>query len=312
MNGPLATCSGTDVLCNGGSDGSASVTATGGTAPYTYLWSNGSTDASITGLTAGSYTVTVTDATGCISSCTHIVGEPTALTATCSATDASCGLATGTAMVVAADGTAPYSYSWSNGSTDASITGLAAGVYTATVTDANGCIATCESTVNNLNGPVITCSSSDVTCNGGADGEASVSVSGGVGPLTFLWSNGSTDASITGLTAGSYTVTVTDGNGCVAMCTSTITEPTALTATCSATDASCGAATGTAMVVAADGTAPYSYSWSNGSTDASITGLTAGVYSHSNRCKWMHSNLRKHSKQLERSVSNMLRNRCSM
>ncbi|MBL0051840.1 MAG: SprB repeat-containing protein [Bacteroidetes bacterium] len=166
----VATCTPTNVNCNGGSDGSISVSLTGSTAPVAYLWSNGSTDAIATGLVAGSYTVIVTDANGCTAECTSTITEPTALTATCSATDASCGLATGTATVTAADGTAPYSYSWSNGSTDASITGLAAGVYTATVTDANGCIATCESTVNNLNGPSNYMLRNRCTCNGGSDG----------------------------------------------------------------------------------------------------------------------------------------------
>ncbi|MBK8847546.1 MAG: SprB repeat-containing protein [Bacteroidetes bacterium] len=140
----------------------------------TYLWSNGSTDGSISGLTAGTYTVTVTDANGCSSMCSATVSEPSQLAATCSAGDATCGASNGSVSVAASGGTAPYTYVWSNGSTDASVSGLGAGIYTATVTDANGCTATCESTVNNSNGPAATCSATDATCYGAADGTASV------------------------------------------------------------------------------------------------------------------------------------------
>ncbi|MBK8845740.1 MAG: T9SS type A sorting domain-containing protein [Bacteroidetes bacterium] len=275
-----ATCSGINVSCNGGNNGSASVTAGGGTSPYTYLWSNASTDASITGLSAGTYTVTVTDVNSCIATCSYTVTEPVILTATCSGTNVACnGGNTGSVSVTAADGTSPYTYLWSNASTDASITGLAAGTYNVTVTDANSCISTCSYTVTE---PVIltaTCSGTNVACNGGNTGSVSVTAADGTSPYTYLWSNASTDASITGLAAGTYNVTVTDANSCISTCSYTVTEPVILSATCSGTNVSCsGGSDGSASVSALGGTSPYAYAWSNSATDASITGLIAGSY----------------------------------
>ncbi|MBK8845750.1 MAG: SprB repeat-containing protein [Bacteroidetes bacterium] len=275
-----ATCSGTNVLCNGGSTGSASVTAADGTSPYTYAWSNGSTDASITGLSAGTYTATVTDGCGAIATCSYTVTEPAALTASCSGTNVLCnGGSTGSATVTAANGTSPYTYVWSNSATDASATGLSAGTYTATVTDANGCIATCSYTVTEPAILAATCSGVNVSCNGGSDGSASIAETGGTSPYTYAWSNGATGANATGLAAGTYTATVTDANGCTATCSYTVTEPAALPANCSGTNVSCnGGSDGSASVSATGGTAPYTYSWSNGATVASITGLAAGTY----------------------------------
>jgi hypothetical protein len=169
-----ATATGTDVSCNGGNNGTATATATGNLVPVTYLWSNGATTASITGLTAGTYTVTVTETPTCTAVAAYTVTEPLAMDAACSKTDATTiGGADGTASVIATGGTAPYTYLWSNGQTTASITGLTAGTYTVTVTDLNGCTANCMVTVQepgcNLSA---TATGTDVSCNGGTDGTA--------------------------------------------------------------------------------------------------------------------------------------------
>ncbi|MBK8845743.1 MAG: SprB repeat-containing protein [Bacteroidetes bacterium] len=276
----IATCSGTNVSCNGGSDGSASVTQSGGMMPYTYLWSNGGTDASQTGLAAGTYTVTVTDFFGNTGTCSYTLTEPALLTSTCSGTNVTCnGGSDGSASVTESGGTSPYAYLWNNSATTAAITGLTAGTYKVTVTDANGCTATCEYTVTEPAALMASCSGTNVSCNGGTDGSASVIASGGTSPYGYVWSNGGTDASQTGLVAGTYTVTVTDANVCITTCEYIVTEPTALTATCSGTNVSCNAGTdGSASVVAGGGTAAYSYLWSNLGTDASQTGLMAGTY----------------------------------
>ncbi|SFT87529.1 Por secretion system C-terminal sorting domain-containing protein [Lishizhenia tianjinensis] len=273
-----------NVSCNGGTDGGATASATGGTAPYTYAWDNGAVTATITGVAAGTYNVDVTDANGCISSSSVTISEPTILDAT-TAVDAtvSCnGVADGAATVTATGGTAPYTYLWDNNETTATVTGLAAGTYNVTVTDANACVVTTSVTITE---PAVLVASAvvdgNVTCNGGADGSATASEVGGTAPYTYAWDNGETTAAITGLTAGTYTVTITDANGCTSTASVTITEPTAIVATTvvDATVTCNGAADGGATVSATGGVGPYTYLWDNGATTASITGVVAGTYS---------------------------------
>ena len=274
----------TDVSCHGGT-GSATVTAAGGTLNYAYSWApSGGTNAIGTGLTAGSYTVTVTDAHGCMATASVTITQPALLTANISAaTDVSCNGGTGNATVTAGGGTLNYAYSWApSGGTNAIGTGLTAGSYTVTVTDAHGCTATASVTITQPTILTATISSvTNVLCNGGA-GSATVTAAGGTSLYNYSWMpSGGTNATGMGLTAGSYTVTVTDAHGCTATASVTITQPTVLTATISAiTDVSCHGGTGSATVNAAGGTVNYSYAWTpSGGTNAMGTGLTAGSYS---------------------------------
>ncbi len=275
-----STSTSTDVTCNGDNDGAASMSASGGTAPYTYSWDNGATTASITGLAPGTYVGTATDANGCTTVETVTITEPTVLTSTSTSTDVTCnGDNDGTASMSASGGTAPYTYSWDNGATTASITGLAPGTYVGTATDANGCTTVETVTITEPTVLTSTSTSTDVTCNGDNDGAASMSASGGTAPYTYSWDNGGTTASITGLAPGTYVGTATDANGCTTVETVTITEPTVLTSTSTSTDVTCnGDNDGTASMSASGGTAPYTYSWDNGGTTASITGLAPGTY----------------------------------
>ncbi len=275
-----STSTSTDVTCNGDNDGTASMSASGGTAPYTYSWDNGATTASITGLAPGTYVGTATDANGCTTVETVTITEPTVLTSTSTSTDVTCnGDNDGTASMSASGGTAPYTYSWDNGATTASITGLAPGTYVGTATDANGCTTVETVTITEPTVLTSTSTSTDVTCNGDNDGTASMSASGGTAPYTYSWDNGGTTASITGLAPGTYVGTATDANGCTTVETVTITEPTVLTSTSTSTDVTCnGDNDGTASMSASGGTAPYTYSWDNGATTASITGLAPGTY----------------------------------
>ncbi|SDV99783.1 Por secretion system C-terminal sorting domain-containing protein [Flavobacterium degerlachei] len=272
-----------NVTCNGLFDGEATAAATGGTAPYTYLWSNAATTARISGVASGTYNVTATDANGCTSASSVTITEPTALSASiASQTNVSCnGGANGSSTVTVTGGTAPYTYLWSNGATTASITGVIAGTYNVTVTDANGCTS---ATSVKITQPTVLSASiasqTNISCNGVATGSSTVTVTGGTAPYTYLWSNGATTASITGVIAGTYNVTATDANGCTSVTSVTITEPTALSASiASQTNISCnGDATGSSIVSVTGGTAPYTYLWSNGATTASITGVIAGTY----------------------------------
>ena len=282
-----ASIVGTPVLCNGGSSGAANLTASGGTLPYTYLWTNTATSEDINSLSFGSYTVTVTDGNSCTTTATVNITQPTIVTATITAsTNATgAGLCNGTATVAGGSGTPGYTYLWSTTATTASVTGLCAGTYTVTVTDANGCTAVTTVTIVEPNAVVVTITATtNVNCNGLCTGSATSSVTGGVGPYTYLWPNTQTTAIATNLCAGSFIVTVTDNNGNTGTATATITQPSALTSSIgSQTNVSCnGGSNGSAMVAAGGGTAPYTYLWNDpapAQTTATCTGLTNGPWS---------------------------------
>ncbi|WP_035662658.1 SprB repeat-containing protein, partial [Flavobacterium seoulense] len=256
----------TDVSCNGGSNGTATVAPTGGTPSYTYSWApSGGTAATATGLAAGTYTCTITDANGCQGTKSFTITQPTALNTTAGTkTDVSCnGGSNGTATVSPTGGTPSYTYSWApSGGTAATATGLAAGTYTVTVTDANGCQGTKSFTITQPSALNTTAGSkTDVSCNGGSNGTATVSPTGGTPSYTYSWApSGGTAATATGLAAGTYTVTVTDANGCQGTKSFTIAQPTALSLTTGGgkTDVSCnGGSNGTATVAPTGGTPSY-------------------------------------------------------
>jgi ELWxxDGT repeat protein len=271
-----ASADGTNNLCNGQSNGTASVIAGGGTAPYTYLWSNGGTTSSVSNLAAGTYNVTVTDANGCTANASYQVTQPSVLTATGSGTNVSCfGGSNGTATVTVGGGTSAYSYLWSNGGTTQTISGLTIGTYNVTVTDANGCTANASYQVTQPALLTATGGGTNVSCFGGSNGTATVTAGGGTSAYSYLWSNGGTTQTISGLTIGTYNVTVTDANGCTANAFYQVTQPSLLTAVASGTSTPCA---NTATVEASGGTAPYSYEWSNGATTQSITSIPSGTY----------------------------------
>ncbi len=276
-----ATGSGTDVTTVGGTNGTATVTPVGGTGPYTYLWSNGATTQTISNLSAGTYTVTVTDANGCTTTTTIVITEPIAtIVLTVNSTPSLCGANDGTATVMASGGFSPYTYLWSDGQTTSTATGLSGGTYTVTVTDNVGNTATTSVTVIETSGVTATASSSNETCTGSSDGHVSVSTSGGVGQMTFAWSNGATTSTVNGLSVGTYTVTVTDENGCTATASATIElSPEGIWVDITTTHVTCfGGNDGAAASVVTTGVAPYTYAWSNGATTQNISDLTAGTY----------------------------------
>lgn len=279
-----ATATATNVTCNSLSDGTAVVTAGGGTTPYTYSWSNGFTTPTITGLTSGTYSVTVTDANGCTKNSSVSVTQPNAITVAASATDATCGGNNGTATVIAVGGTGTLTYLWSTGATTTTITGLAAGSYIVTATDANGCNTSASANVSNSGAPVASiATSTNVSCNGGSNGSATVSASGGASPYTYLWNTTppQTTQTATGLAGGTYSVSVTDTSGvCPGIASVIITEPAVLSATTTSTPNS-GSNNGTATVFPSGGTSPFSYSWNTTppQTAETASGLATGSYS---------------------------------
>ncbi|HEV7235179.1 MAG TPA: hypothetical protein VGN15_03295, partial [Ktedonobacteraceae bacterium] len=280
---PAVAATPVNPLCNGASTGSISLSASGGTSPYTYSWSPaGGTGATASSLPAGTYTSTVTDAMGCSKSQTITLTQPAAISASASATNASCGNSNGTASVTASGGTGTLSYSWTpSGGTAASASSLPAGTYTCTVTDANSCQKKVIVSVNSTGGPSVTMASqSNPVCNGTATGSATASVTGGTSPYTYSWSPaGGNTSSASNLPAGTYTVSVKDASNCVQTQTVTLTDPPAITGTTSSASATCGSNNGSATVSASGGTGALSYSWSpSGGTASTASSLSAGSY----------------------------------
>jgi hypothetical protein len=268
------TTSQTNVSCNDGSDGSATVSVSGGTAPYTYSWSpSGATTATATGLNPGYNTVTVTDANLCEASHIFTITHPSQLsTSAQSQTNVSCnGGSDGSATVSVSGGSAPYTYSWSpSGGTGATATGLSPGYNTVTVKDANLCEATHVFTITHPSQLSTSAQSqTNVSCNGGSDGSATVSVLGGTHPYTYSWSpSGGTAATATGLTAESYTVTVSDANLCETTQTFTITQPTIINSTSASR---CGAGEITISAIPSTGIIEWFTTPSGG------TAITSGI-----------------------------------
>ncbi|MFH1320953.1 MAG: T9SS type A sorting domain-containing protein [Bacteroidota bacterium] len=275
-----------DVTCNGVCSGVAIITPSGGTPPYTYLWSDtlNQTDSIATGLCTGTYCVTVTDANGCQDSACVNIDEPVILSIVTDSMDITCyGACDGVAIATPSGGTPPYTYLWdlqAGGQTDSLAYGLCVGTYCVTVTDANGCQ---DSACVNIDEPLahsVASSSTDALCSGNCDGTATVIPSGFTPPYIYLWDDSliQTTSTATGLCAGTYTILVTDANGCTGFDIITINEPSELTDSTTVTDETLGNCDGEATVIVSGGTQPYSYQWDNGDTTATADSLCVGVY----------------------------------
>jgi gliding motility-associated-like protein len=284
-------------VCFQGNTGSISITATGGTAPYTYAWTGpnnfSSTLANPQNLVSGTYQVTVTDA----SNCTALVGpqititEPTQLALTQSQVDNTCFQGnTGSITVTPSGGTAPYSYAWTGpnnfSSTLANPQNLASGTYQVTVRDANGCTITgAQQTITEPTQLALTQSQVNNVCFQGNTGSISITASGGTAPYTYAWTgpNGftSTNEDLSGLVSGTYQVTVRDANNCTALVGPqiTITEPPAITINAQVQAESCAdARDGRIELTLTGGTPPYTLTWEHGGTNPLASGLGAGTY----------------------------------
>ncbi len=276
-----------NILCNGDATGSINISIINEVGTVNYVWSHGPTSQDVSGLSAGNYTVTITDDVTTLTETYTVTEVSTAVSVSLASTDVSTnGGNDGDATASPSGGTSPYTYLWNdtNGSTTAMISGLTANTYSVTVTDANGCKVIDQVIVNEPGAVTASITAStDVSCFGGSDGTATVSPGGGVGPYTYLWddSNGSTTATVTGLSASTYNVTVEDANGGTATTSVMIAEPTAVTVNVTDDNLSCnGADDGTATANPSGGTSPYTYLWddTNGSTNAMISGLAPGQY----------------------------------
>lgn len=277
----------TDVLCYGDNTGAIDLTVTGGTAPYTFSWSNSQTTEDVGNLLAGSYSYDVLDANGCPFSGTEVVTQPAMpLTVTNVITDVLCfGDNTGSIDLTVTGGTAPYTYEWSNSTYLLSITSqdlinYPADDYRFEVTDANGCKVIDTLTITEP--PLLETSVTGVNilCYGGNNGSVDLTVIGGSLPYTFLWNTGDVTEDLNNLYAGYYEVLVTDDHGCTSISSITLTEPAdSLSFTYEVSHVLCNDGTdGSIELTVEGGTVNYDYAWSNGDTLSLIEDLTAGWY----------------------------------
>ena len=264
----------TSPTCNGYTDGSIEAFPSGGQLPYTYQWSNGQSGKTASGIAAGAYTLTVTDATGETATASISVTEPPVLISAIESQGDICAGNTSTFDAAASGGTAPYHFTWSNGETSQTLTNPAPGYYFLTVTDANGCLSVSGLAINE---PLsVTVHTIDVVCPLWCDGSAEAIITGGAEPYTFLWNTGATSQVIFPLPPGTFTVTVTDGNGCTAAASGDVSEPPAIVLNFTVQNPCSGSASAT--ISATGGTPPLTYQWSNGATGQSVAGLTEGVW----------------------------------
>lgn len=276
----------TNVSCAGGSNGTISATASGGTPPYTYSWSNGSTSTSIVNLAAGTYTITVTDSKGCSRSAAATVSSPTPVIANAGSDTTICRGVSATLRGSASGGAAPYSYRWSpaSGLSASSAATTTASpfnttVFSLTVTDANGCAATDTVVVNVSTAVNVDVSVTQPTC-GLANGSATTQVTSGTPPYTYSWMPaGGNGPNLYNAAPPTYTVTVRDADGCIGFGFVNF-QHNPLTVSTSSTSATCNQSDGSASVSESGGTSPYTYTWSTNpvQTTSTATGLPAGNY----------------------------------
>lgn len=280
---------GTAISCQGANDGSITALANGGSLTYTYSWTgpNGvmGDQQTLTDLGPGNYCVLVTDAQGCSSEACTAINEPIAITAAASTTNANCGEANGTIDLAISGGTGPFTTTWSNGQNTEDLPAVAAGNYTATVTDANGCSTSLSVPITGTPATSITATVTNEECAGANAGAIDLDIQSGTSPFLISWSTGATAEDLTGLSAGNYTVSVTDVNGCTAQGIYVVNAPpilmidTTLSLYLGGYNVSSWLGQdGSIDVDVTGGQAPYGYTWSNGANTEDQSGLGAGNY----------------------------------
>ena len=272
-----------NVSCNGGNEGSATAVPAGGTPGYSYSWNNGESTATASSLPAGTARVTVTDNAGNTSTASVNITQPSPINLSLNSTNSpSCfNSANGSITVSASGGVGGFFYDWSNGASGATVTGLNPGSYVVTATDNNNCEKTLQV---NLSGPpaiqVVSAFVTNASCNGASNGAIDLTASGGTGALTIVWSSGQTGGYITNLSAGSYTASITDAQGCQLEASYNVNQPQAVGGNVVlTTPISCqGGSNGAATASGSGGVGPYTYLWSTGATTAVASNLAASTY----------------------------------
>jgi len=283
---PLLTYTTVKPNC-GANNGSVNITANGNTSPFTYLWNNGSTSEDISGIAAGSYTVTIRDSINCSYNYPVYLSNNGNLVLTNTVSNIACfGGTNGSINLTVNGGTNPINYLWSNGSTTQDISGLSADTFVVRVRDGQGCIGYLSAEITQPSGIVYSSSVTNETC-GNQNGSIQLTVTGGVSPYSFNWSNGSIVEDPIFLEGGTYSVIIKDANNCQKNTSFTIlNEVTNCSVNCDlafstniVTNETCGQQNGQIDVSVSNGLAPFTYSWSNGSTSQDILNIRAGTYS---------------------------------
>ena len=272
-----------DILCFQDMSGFIQASADSGTTPYVWNWSSGNTTDSAFALSGGNYYYTVTDSFACVDSGNAFVFEPTQLTLSIdSVFEVLCfGDDDGQIFTTTQGGIAPYNFAWSNGDVTDDINALDSGMYTLIVTDANGCQINDSALIMEPAAPLSTSFVvTDANCLGGATGSIETTPAGGSAPYQINWSTGDTTAVTDTLIAGWYYVTITDDHGCVYVDSAEVFEPLVPdTAMIAKTNVSCyGFANGVLTSTFVNGISPFSHTWNNGETTATISSLDIGNY----------------------------------
>lgn len=269
-----------DASCFGASNGDINITASGGTMPYSFEWNDGILTQNRTGLSAGTYSVTLTDSNSCTESLSILISEPAAIPLDLSTTDARCYGDSGTASALPSEGSAPYTFNWSGSNSILANVNLLNGNHSVTSTSSEGCVQTANLTINSANQILIQESHTDNDCFGDAEGSISLNVSGGAGNFSYTWQpNISSNNSASQLPEGIYDILVTDQNNCTENISIQISANPLLEAVASATDETCfGEEDGTIETITTGGQAPYSYAATSSSeTLHSSTGLFSNL-----------------------------------
>ncbi|MBL7927845.1 MAG: sulfatase-like hydrolase/transferase [Bacteroidia bacterium] len=266
----------THVLCQGDSSGTISLAAIGAEPGYNFIWADGITNRTRNKLPAGSYAITLTDKNGQLLNDSVVIAEPAKLAANTTFNTTKCG---GNVFTSITGGVQPYTYKWSNGSTKATLFNVTPATYIVTVTDAHLCQSKDTITVVN-NNVIITPPVTNITyCHGLSNTSATAIATGGFIPYSYLWSDGQTLQTATGLVAGNYSVLVTDKKGCKDTTTFQININAPLVLNSSFKKPTCSNDAGSATANINGGKPPYNYLWSTGATIfPKIDSLTAGIY----------------------------------
>jgi hypothetical protein len=265
--------------CKGVNDGGVEITITGGTQPYTYTWSNGATTKDLREAGSGTYLLTVKDANGCSTQKVFSITNTSQISVSFAPVLPACNQQNGALNLSVTGGAEPYSYLWSNGETTEDLENIGAAFYSVTVTDGKGCSAQAGYNLREHNTLSLNASVKQTSCTDDSSGAVNLSVTGGTAPYQFVWSNGETTEDITGLPAGLYTVTVTDANGCTATLRANISKSTFQVESEVKQPACADSNDGSITVTPVGGSEPYTYEWSNGQSGNTIAGLSQGVYS---------------------------------
>lgn len=253
-----------NLACNGDNSGRISLAVSGGTSPYSYTWDNDTESATIENLAAGEYSCTVSDRNSCSATNSYTVSQPEILSAQANPIDITChGANNGAISLTVNGGTPQYTYHWNDNNAEAHRTNLPVGSYSVTITDNHNCSTTATASISQPTALNVNGNATNISCYGRNDGAVSISVSGGTEPYDYQWNGQTAEANPTNLSAGNYSLVVTDANTCTAAFSATITEPDELVAIPNITPITCAGADDAVLSASATGgTGTYAqYFW---------------------------------------------------